>query len=418
MAKKDSKELTFIDLDNSLSKLDSRGSISSKNAFSKVDDFIDTGNLLFNAQISGSLYGGIPNSRTVAFAGSTGTGKTFLALNCCRQAQKKGYYIIYCDSEAAVDEIQFKKFGMDPDKVRYQPINTPLEFKYFIANLLKEIKDAKESGKKIPKIMIVLDSLGNLATTKERSDALAKSEKKDMTKQQELRSLFRIITMDLAEAKIPFIMTAHTYAGIGGFIPEDVMSGGGGPLYNASVITFLYKSQLKEEKPKDERDVDMKQSGIVVRSKPKKNRFARPIQIRFHISFYKGMNPYVGLEEFINWDSCGIERGHILEEKAISKLKPEELEEAKKNNWLFEYEGEQKCFWPKSTARKFVVRHLCKTVEPGRLFTPEIITDEVIQELDEKVIKPTFQLPDVDDIYDVEEFASEIFEDKKEDEDQ
>jgi len=216
MAKKDSKELTFIDLDNSLSKLDSRGSISSKNAFSKVDDFIDTGNLLFNAQISGSLYGGIPNSRTVAFAGSTGTGKTFLALNCCRQAQKKGYYIIYCDSEAAVDEIQFKKFGMDPDKVRYQPINTPLEFKYFIANLLKEIKDAKESGKKIPKIMIVLDSLGNLATTKERGDALAKSEKKDMTKQQELRSLFRIITMDLAEAKIPFIMTAHTYACIHG----------------------------------------------------------------------------------------------------------------------------------------------------------------------------------------------------------
>jgi len=202
---------------------------------------------------------------------------------------------------------------------------------------------------------------------------------------------------------------------IGGFIPEDVMSGGGGPLYNASVITFLYKSQLKEDKPKGERDVDMKQTGIIVRSKPKKNRFARPIQIRFHISFYKGMNPYVGLEEFISWDACGIERGHILDKKAISKLTSDELDKAKKNNWLFEFDGEQKCFWPKPTARKFVVRHLCETIEPGKLFTPEIITDEVIQELDEKVIKPTFTLPDVDDIYNVEDFASEIFEEKEED---
>lgn len=206
------KEFSFVELDNMLSKIDDRGSISTTNAFSQIDEFIDTGNYLLNAQISGSLFGGYPNCRTIALAGETGTGKTFLALNGCRQAQKEGYHIIYCDSEAAVDAATFRKFGIDPDKVRYQPVNTPLEFKYFVANLIKAMQDAKAAKKQVPKIMLVLDSLGNLATTKERNDAITKSEKKDMTKQQELRSLFRIITMDLAGAKIPFIMTAHTYA--------------------------------------------------------------------------------------------------------------------------------------------------------------------------------------------------------------
>jgi len=75
MAKKESSlksEMSFIELDNLLSKVDPRGSISTINTFSKIDDFIDTGNYLFNAQISGSLFGGIPNCRTVALAGETG----------------------------------------------------------------------------------------------------------------------------------------------------------------------------------------------------------------------------------------------------------------------------------------------------------------------------------------------------------
>lgn len=69
---KNTGELSFLELDNLLSKIDPRGSLSTINAFSKIDDFIHTGNYLFNAQISGSLFGGIPNSRTTAFAGETG----------------------------------------------------------------------------------------------------------------------------------------------------------------------------------------------------------------------------------------------------------------------------------------------------------------------------------------------------------
>lgn len=143
---------------------------------------------------------------------SHNTGKTFLTLNVCREAQKMGYHIIYCDSEAAVDEDIMKNFGINPDNVRYQPVSTSLEVRHFVSNLCDQLKKARDKGSTPPKIMLILDSLGNLATTKERNDAASGSEKKDMTKQQDLRSLFRVITTDLAEFKIPFIFTNHTYA--------------------------------------------------------------------------------------------------------------------------------------------------------------------------------------------------------------
>jgi len=143
---------------------------------------------------------------------SHNTGKTFLTLNICREAQKMGYQIIYCDSEAAVDEEIMRNFGLDPDLVRYQPVSTSLEVRHFVSNLTDILRKQKEKGVELPKLMLVLDSLGNLATTKERADAASGSEKKDMTKQQDLRSLFRVITTDLAEFKIPFIFTNHTYA--------------------------------------------------------------------------------------------------------------------------------------------------------------------------------------------------------------
>lgn len=214
MAKKSENtgELSFLELDNFLTKeVNESGSIVTDNAFSTIDEYISSGNYLLNAQLSGSLFGGYANSRTTALSGESGVGKSFLALNAAREAQKMGYNIIWCDSEAAQDQTTFENFGVDPNTVRYQPVSTPLDFKKFVSNLLKKLKEAKDAGKKTPKIMLVLDSLGNLATTKERDDAQSGSEKKDMTKASEMRSLFRVITMDLAGAKIPFLFTNHSY---------------------------------------------------------------------------------------------------------------------------------------------------------------------------------------------------------------
>ena len=119
------KQLSFADLDTALSKVSPKGSIITNNTFSKIDEWISTGNFLLNAQLSGSLFGGYPNSRSICVAGESGTGKTFLTLNACREAQKMGYNIIYMDSEAAVDEDTIKNFGVNPDSFRYQPISTP-----------------------------------------------------------------------------------------------------------------------------------------------------------------------------------------------------------------------------------------------------------------------------------------------------
>jgi hypothetical protein len=202
---------------------------------------------------------------------------------------------------------------------------------------------------------------------------------------------------------------------VGSFIPQDVMSGGGGPLYNASIINFLHKSQLKDEAPKGEDAGEMKATGIIVRSAPKKNRFARPITVRFHISFFKGMNPYVGLEEYISWKNCGIEKGQLFDEKGYQKWAPEDKQKAIDNNWGFEFEGKKLYFYPKATSRTFVCRHLGKTITPGELFTSTTFTDVVLHELDDKVIKPKFMLPDVGDINDTEEFIDNIIDSDEDD---
>lgn len=418
------KQFSFTELDTALTKINPKGSIITHNTFSKIDEYIPTGNYLFNAQLTGSLFGGIPNSRSICFAGESGTGKTFLTLNACREAQKMGYHVIYCDSEAAVDEDTMKNFGIDPEGVRYQPVSTSLEVRHFVSNLCDQLKKARDKGAELPKIMLVLDSLGNLATTKERADAASGSEKKDMTKQQDLRSLFRVITTDLAEFKIPFIFTNHTYASIGSFIPGQTISGGGGAIYNASIIVQLSKAGLKEGAV-GSNGFAMK-TGIVVTSKPAKNRFARPLPVKFHISFYKGMNPYVGLEEFINWENCGIQRGKLLNEKEVTKWygPDEESNEKRKdiNKTRFtriEEDGTETTlyFEDKPTARSIAVRHLASTVAPNELFTSKVITEEVLKEIDEKVIKKTFMLPNIGSIDDLNEIADDIMDTEDEAED-
>jgi RecA/RadA recombinase len=412
MAKQTVKEFTFDELDTIMTKIDPRGSTFDRNTYSKITERIHSGNYMLNAQLSGSLRGGYANARTYVLAGENSVGKSFLALNACKNAQKYlGYNIIYMDSEAAMDIDTIKKFGLDPSKVRYQPVVTVKEARHFISNLCSSLKEKKEKGMSIPKLMLVLDSIGNLATDKEREDSISGSEKKDMTKQQDIRSLFRVITMELAELKIPFLITAHVYSSIS-FIGGNEVSGGGGLKYIGSTIIELSKAQLKEKLNPGE---DERQTGIIVTSKIKKNRFAKPHKIRFHISFYKGMNPYVGLEEFISWDNCGIDRGKIITENEFKKEYEGKNDETSKyiasTKFIFK-EGDKErvlYFEPNDTAKTFAVKHLGTHIKPRDLFTPNVFTDEVIDMLDEKVIRPYFELPDIidDNSYDIDEFIDE-----------
>jgi RecA/RadA recombinase len=388
------KQFSFDELDSSMSKIDSLGSVMTNNSYSKIDEWIGTGNYLLNAQISGSVFKGIPNSRSIVFSGVSGCGKTFMILNALREAQKMGYFAIYGDSEAAVDEDLMVKFNIDPARVRYQPLKTVIQTRHFIANLCQQLKEKKTKGFEVPKIMMIIDSLGNLATEKETADALSGSDKRDMTKQQNLKSMFRIITTDLAELKIPLLVTNHVYASIGGYFPSNVQSGGTGAIYNASIILEFTKAGLKDG-DEEAADAGQAKTGLVVTSKVVKNRFVRPIPIKFHISFYKGMNPYVGLENYVSWETCGIGRGKLIEEIIETPIFEEDgvtpkmyrgkpkVERTKSGNYIYE---------PDTKGNTFAVKHLGRTVKGAQIFNGEVFTNEVLQAID-KVIGPIFQFP-------------------------
>lgn len=365
---KQKAEFSFLELDKELSKISGfeTGSILAENTFSSVDEWIPTGNYLLNAQLSGSLFGGIPNTRSLGLMGDPGTGKSFVCLNVAREAQKKGYDVIYCDTEGAIDKSTATKFGIDPHKVRYQPIKTVTEFQTFVSNLISMVKKARTGGAN-PKVLLVLDSLGMLSTDKELTDAMSGKNAADMgAKAKELRKLFRVITLDLTAAKIPLICTNHVYTG-GGYVPTKESSGGDGPIFAMSVISFLSKAQLK--------DGAGTKTGIIVTSNLRKSRFTIPEPVKFHISFAHGMNPYVGLQDFVSWEACGIQRGKLEEVKTPDG-------------------GKEMVFTPSDSPQaRWAIRHLGKTVTSSQLFTPEIFTQEVLQQLDENVIQNHFLLP-------------------------
>jgi len=393
------KEFSFEDLNKEMSKISTYGDTLDKSEISQVDHYISTGNYALNACLTGSLFGGFPNNRSVCIAGPSGTGKTFLTLNAVKEAQKMGYYIVYYDSENAVDRTLVEKFGIDPKRLRYEPCNTVQEFRSSVTNLTKMLIEQKKKGVEIPKIMVILDSAGNLATQKEIDDAATGSDKSDMTRAKLLKSTFRILMTQMGICKIPFIFTNHTYQ-TQDLFSKQVAGGGTGPEYAASIILFLGKAQLAEGSEK---------LGIIVTAKPNKNRFAKPTPVKFYIRFDKGMNPYVGLQEYISWDNCGIQRGKFISEKDYLRMKDEDKTVCREHR--YEKEGKEVLvyFQPSETARGIVVRHLNDVIKPNELFTPNVM-EPVLKEIDEKVIKGIFCygvdeefIEEIDDLVDNEE---------------
>ena len=370
------KEFSFADLNKEMSKISEYGNTLDKSTISEIDHYIQTGNYHLNACLTGSLFGGYPNNRAVALAGPSGTGKTYLILNAIKQAQKQGYSIVFYDSENAVDKALVEKFGIDASKFRYEPCNTVQEFRSSVTAITDVLIEQKKKGIALPKIMVVLDSAGNLATQKEIDDAKTGSSKADMTRAKLLKSTFRIIMTQFGICKIPFLFTNHTYQ-TQDLFSRQVGGGGTGPEYAASIILFLGKAKLKE---------GIEQTGISVTAKPNKNRFAKPTPIKFHISFNKGMNPYVGLEEYIGWDICGIERGRFITEGAFNKLPDPGKADCRKHSFTKDKKEVTVYFQPSPTARKICVKHLNDAVDLNQLYTPQVLTEDVLKLIEPQVV--------------------------------
>lgn len=378
-----------------LKKLNPDAALISESAFSDIKEWIPTGNYALNCQISGSLFKGIPSNRIIGISGPSGTGKTYLALNMAREAQKIGYHILYFDTEFAIDENHVSKFGIDSSEFTLIPEDVIHNVKHQIVEIFEAMKDAIKVKKDPGKFMIIIDSIGNLKTAKEDSDSKSGDHKRDMTRPSEIKSLFRTITVPSGKLNVPILFVNHTYTDTTAYVPTDKIAGGSGVQYNPSVNIILSKAKLKEE-TKESKEVNMTQTGIIVTSKLEKSRFTRPVPIKFHINFFSGMNKYIYLETFVKWEICGIQKGTLTKkvikkpvlddngEQIISRGKPK----------FEEIETDEIEFVPDENAKTYAVRHLGKNIKTAKeLLTKEVFTEEVLKALDVEMGK-RFLLPE------------------------
>ena len=244
--------------------------------------FLDTGSFSLNALLSGSMYGGVPSNKITCLAGSESVGKTFFALSIAKNFldTNKDSLILYFESEGALSSDMITDRGLDPDRFVIFPVATVEEFR---TQCLKVI----EGIPKETKVMIFLDSLGNLSTRKEMEDSASGSDKRDMTRAPVIRGTFRTLALKLSTKNIPLIITNHTYDKVGSMFPSKEISGGGGIKYAASVIVTLGKRKVKE---------GTEVLGNIIKCKLVKGRFTKEESvIETHLDYQTGLDKYFGL---------------------------------------------------------------------------------------------------------------------------
>lgn len=211
-----------------------------------VSTFIDSGSYIFNALLSGSIYGGLPANKITAIAGESATGKTFFALGLCKSFldANPDAGVVYFETESALTKDMIEERGIDGRRVVMMPVTTVQEFRTEAIRIVDKYMEQKEEDRQ--PLMFVLDSLGMLSTTKEIEDTAEGKETRDMTRSQLVKAAFRVLTLKLGKAKVPMVVTNHTYDQMGTMFPQKVMGGGSGLQYAASTIVFLSKKKDKE----------------------------------------------------------------------------------------------------------------------------------------------------------------------------
>ena len=251
--------------------------------------FIDTGSYIFNALLSGSIYGGIPNNKITAIAGETSTGKTFFCLGMVQHFLESNpdAGVIYFESESAISKQMIEDRGIDSNRMLLVPVTTVQEFRLQAIKILDKYNDQTAEERK--PLMFVLDSLGMLSTSKEVEDSEAGKETRDMTRAQVVKSIFRVLTLKLGKANVPLIVTNHTYDVVGAYIPTKEMGGGSGLKYAASTIVYLSK-----KKEKDGKEV----VGNIIKCKTAKSRLTKEnSDVETRLYYDRGLDRYYGLLE-------------------------------------------------------------------------------------------------------------------------
>ena len=252
-----------------------------------VENFIDTGSYIFNALLSGSLNGGLPSNKITALAGESATGKTYFLMGIVKNFldANPNAGVIYFESESAVTKQMVIDRGIDPNRMVHVPVTTVQEFRTQALKVLDSYLLQHESARK--PLFLCLDSLGMLSTTKEVEDTAEGKETRDMTRAQVLKAAFRVLTLKLGRAKVPMVVTNHTYDVVGSMFPTKEMGGGSGLKYAASSIVYLSK-----KKEKDGTEV----IGSIIHCKNHKSRLTvehKMVDVR--LTYDKGLDRHYGL---------------------------------------------------------------------------------------------------------------------------
>ena len=254
-----------------------------------VDTFTDTGSYIFNALLSGSLYGGFPSNRITALAGESATGKTYFLMGMVKNFldSNPDAGVLYFESESAVSKQLVLERGIDPERIVLSAVTTVQEFRTKVLTVLDSYLNKNEADRR--PLLLCLDSLGMLSTTKEVEDTAEGKETRDMTRAQVLKAAFRVLTLKLARAKVPMIVTNHTYDVVGSLYPMKTMGGGSGLKYAASSIIYLTRKKEKE---------GTEVIGNIIHCTNHKNRLTvenKVVDVR--LTYDKGLDRYYGLLE-------------------------------------------------------------------------------------------------------------------------
>lgn len=299
----------FKDLKKSIGN--EHASIVSEGTYADNVEFIDTGSYVLNALYSGSLFKGMPGNKISALAGEEATGKTFFMLGIVKNfldKDKEAVCILF-ESEGAITKDMLVDRGIDVNRVMMVPVSTVEQFNTQCSRVVQSHLEKPEKERR--PLMVCLDSLGMLSTTKEMADTEAGKNVKDMTRTQKIRATFRVLTLSLSQAGIPMILTNHVYQTMGMF-PSKEVAGGGGLKYASNNILALGKAQYKEK------DIV---SGAKIRCKIVKSRLTREKQegtVLLH--FDRGLDRYFGLVDL------AVEAG--IFQKISKKIKTPNAEKA------------------------------------------------------------------------------------------
>ena len=241
---------------------------------------VDTGVPMINVALSGDVDGGLSPGLTV-LAGQSKHFKTSFALlmAAAYMRSKKDAVMLFYDSEFGSPQAYFDTFGIDTDRVLHVPVMNVEELKFDAVAQLEAI-DKKDD------VIIVIDSIGNLASKKELEDTMNEKSVADMTRAKQLKSLFRMVTPYLAMKSIPMLAINHTYKEIGLF-PKDIVSGGTGIMYSADNVWIIGRRQQKV-------GTEIKGYDFIINVE--KSRFVKEkSKIPISVTWEGGIEPYSGL---------------------------------------------------------------------------------------------------------------------------